>query len=189
MFYSFHSESATNHQSYALAIRREGEKMIPTQAKKIVAVPAIYTFSTLRSLTDSDIKEQKLPEKIRNWGWHSITELRDGAEARLRHKYVHTQHVLSRINSSDFTILNNPPDEFSWFILLGEGILQIGRPPKACPFGDDQLFVPSLWGNRVLEATAEGFIAVERWQEGNGIGLNGVFPDGSKKRADYLAHS
>ena len=162
-----------------------------TKARRIIGQPAVYGFDVILKLTDEEIKQRDYPETIRNWGWYSAVELREAALGTLKHKQ--RRNILDengtvemQLQLSDFTDLNQPPDQFSWFIYHGDGILQVNRSPKACPFGDDLLYVPAGWGKKVISAVGDGFVSVRQWFEGNSTGIKGVKLDGTE--ASAIAH-
>ncbi len=158
-----------------------------TTVKRIVAAPALYGFDAILNLTDEQIKSREYPESIRGWGWYSAVELREASITQLKralkggilaeHKTLEEQFRLA-----GFTDLNLPPDQFCWFIRYGEGILQVNRPPSACSFGDQELYVPALWGKKVMNAAARGFVAVKTEIDGNAVKNYGFRPDGSKEQ-------
>ncbi len=148
---------------------------------RITDAPARYKFNKILNLTDEEVRAYGQPN-IREWSWHSAHELRTAAVNRLSLKWGDQPVALGAsleelLKLKGFTDLNLPPDRFTWFINVGEGHLFVDRSPKACPFEDDDLYVPALWGKRIITATQRGFVSVRQVVEGQKIYWKGFYPD------------
>ena len=160
-----------------------------TTVKKLIAKPAVCGFDVILNLTNEQIKEKGLPEYIRKWGWYSVVELRDAVLNTFNNYRKGTQYGARDIHLSDFVALNIPANQFSWFINIDEGILQTCRSPEACPFGDDLLYVPAGWGDKVTKAVTNGFCRVKAVPLEDIVGsirVDAFLADGTRRDGSFL---